>query len=108
MTPVALWHELRQTRLIAALWDRIQLLEDRCGLLRTQAEVLTARNDAVLAQLETSRLLHAQAIQQVDRLEVALDQLQYELRSHKQRRRKERAAMRMWITRQKTPHITVN
>jgi len=108
MNPPKWWQDLRQTSLILALWNRIQILEDQSLLLRTQADLLTAKNDALTAQLETSRVLHAQEIQRTDRLQVALDELFCELRSHKQRRRKERAAMRMWITRQTEPRINAN
>jgi len=108
MTLIRLWDDLRQTRVITALYDRITYLEDRNLLLKSQADVLAAQNDARCAQLETSRLLHAKELQKVDRLELLVEQLQYEVRSHQARRRKERAAMRMWITRHKTPQISAN
>lgn len=108
MTPLALWHTLRQTRLIAALWDRIELLEERCALRRHENQLLTLKCESLAAQLEASRLMHAKAVQQVDRLEVALEHLYFDLDRYRRRHRKERAAARTWITRQTQPRITAN
>lgn len=105
---MTLWHALRQTRLIAALIERIRLLEERCALCRHENQLLSLRCESLAAQLETSRLLHAKALQQVDRLEVAQEHLYFELNSHKRRHRRQRLAMRSWITRQTKPRITAN
>ncbi|MEZ4684168.1 MAG: hypothetical protein R2932_59155 [Caldilineaceae bacterium] len=108
MTPITLWHELRQTRLITVLWERIQLLEQQCTLRRHENQILTLKCDALTAQLEASRLQHAKALQRVDSLEVALEHVYFDLSSYKRQRRKERMALRTWITRQTQPRITTN
>lgn len=108
MTPLALWHELRRTRLLTALWERIKLLEERCTLQRYENQLLTLKCESLAAQLEASRLMHAKALQRVDTLEVALEHVYCDLDTCKRRHRKERAAARTWITRQTQPRITAN
>lgn len=108
MNPLTLWHELRQSRLVLALWDRIRLLEERCDLRRQENAILTLKCEVLTAQLETSRLQHARALQQVDRLEVVVEHLHDQAARCQRMRRKEQTALRTWITREITPQINCN
>lgn len=93
---------------VRRFYEHLTGLTDLChalALAEARAEAAEARQQATMAQLETSRLEHGIALQKVEASEMALIHLHERI---KRERRKRRATDRTWIARQIAPRVTEN